>query len=192
MAEKHQLIAESIRQQADNVLQSKNIRSIIEKYGNLYFTGSYELDLMTWNDIDMQLVLNPGTDAKKVLQSIGYEISQDQDFRKLQLVDFVGDYKDKMPRGHYLGLYLDCKDLGGMWKLDLWCLSEKDFTDNREFVKKVQYLLRPESRDLILELKHEMMQGIGRVPKMGSFAIYQAVLIQGLHDKHQIYEYLNG
>ena len=105
------------------------------------------------------------------------------------MIRFHGNYKPKMPRGIYLGIKIDCPDLGGIWKLDIWSLEQADFDKNRSLIETLQSKLDLRNRDLILELKHEMMAGSGRVPKMGSHFLYQAVLLEGISDKGAIYNY---
>lgn len=157
--------------------------------GDLFYTGSYNLDLMTWNDIDMQLVLKQGLDPLKELGKFFTEISKDPDFIEAQLINFTGNYKPKMPRGLYLGIKLNCPDYGGIWKLDLWVLSETDFEKNRTLINQLRAKLTPQNRQLILDLKHEMMNGNERVPQMGSHLLYQAILLEGIEDKELLYEH---
>ncbi len=180
----------SIRNNATKLLKAKKIESMIEVSGDLYYTGSYALDLMTWNDIDMQIVLKDGFNATEVLCNLCNHIAKDEGFIEAQIINFQGDYKPKMPRGIYLGLKLNCKDLGGMWKLDIWCLSKPDFDKNRALMESLKSKLNLNNRDLILEVKHELMSETGRVPQMGSHFLYQAVLLEEKTDKESIYNFL--
>jgi len=54
----YKIIADKIHQHADRLLDIKKISSMLKEMGEFYFIGSYALDLMTWNDIDMQLIVN--------------------------------------------------------------------------------------------------------------------------------------
>ena len=44
-----------IRKEADELLGSKGLRSLLEDYGTPHVTGSYALKLMTWKDLDIYL-----------------------------------------------------------------------------------------------------------------------------------------
>ena len=70
MKNTYQNIAKSIRSNAKQILESKNIDSTIREMGDLFYTGSYALDLMTWNDIDMQIVLKEGLNPIVALGNI--------------------------------------------------------------------------------------------------------------------------
>ena len=119
--------AQEIRKNAQAVLQEKGIERRLKNIGELYYTGSYTLDLMTWNDVDMQIVLSEQQHPIDVLGAFFTDISKDPDFIEAQIINFTGDYKPKMPRGVYLGLKILCPNHGGLWKLDLWSLAQEDF-----------------------------------------------------------------
>lgn len=183
-------IAREIRKNGANLLKEKKIDEKLRSLGELYFTGSYALDLMTWNDIDMQIILKNGSDPKEVLASFFAELTRDSDFIEGQMIHFKGDYKPKMPRGVYLGFKLNAREFGGLWKLDLWSLEKSDFEKNRALIEKLKQRLSDETRLLILQMKHELMKNEGRVPQMGSHFLYQAILIEELKDPALIYEFL--
>lgn len=182
--------ARTIRANATKLLQDKQIEVSIKGIGELFYTGSYALDLMTWNDIDMQVVVKPGVDPIRALGSFFTSISQDHDFIEAQMINFTGNYKPKMPRGVYVGIKLNVPQFGGEWKLDLWALSNEDFEKNRKLLELLHAKLTPERQKQILGYKHEMMQRNGRVPQMGSHMLYQALLIEELEGREVVFDYL--
>lgn len=189
MKNKYHEIAKSIRSNAKQVLESKKIDFMIREIGELFYTGSYALDLMTWNDIDIQVVLKEGVNPIEALGSIFNVLAKDPDFIEAKLIHFRGNFKPKMPRGVYLGIKMDCLDLGGLWKLDIWSLAKSELEKNRILIETLTSKLDTQNRDLILELKHEMMAGSKRVPQMGSHFLYKAVLLEGMREKSSIYKY---
>jgi len=187
----YELLAKQIRSNATHILKSKKIEQHLKEIGQLFYTGSYAMDLMTWNDIDMQLVLKDGVDPKDALGDFFLQISKDPDFVEAQMIDFKGDYKPKMPRGVYLGFRLNLEKWGGLWKLDLWVLSKQDFDANRSLIEILMKKIDPSTRSFLLMLKHEMMSGNERVPQMGSHLLYQAVLLKGIRDREGLFEFFN-
>lgn len=179
-----------IRNNASEVLKSKKIETMLGEYGEVFYTGSYSLDLMTWNDIDMQLSVKEDLEPIDVLSNIVSQVTKDRDLIEARIINFKGDYKPKMPRGDYLGLKFNCPELGGIWKLDIWCLFKGDFEKNRLLIESLKSKLNKENRELILEIKNEMMSGNDRVPQMGSHLLYQAILLEGNDDKESVYGYL--
>jgi hypothetical protein len=183
-------LAQKIRENGKKLLDNKKIVSFLQELGELYFTGSFSLDLMTWNDIDMQIILKEGIDPIPEFCRFAEMLGNDPDLIEFQLINFTGKYKPKMPRGVYMGIKIDSLDHGGMWKLDLWSLAKADFNKNRELIEKLAKELTPEDRSLILNLKHELMKKSGRVPQMGSHFLYQAVLVEKLKERDLIFDYM--
>lgn len=46
---------DALKQEADKLLVGKGLMRILEAYGRPYVTGSYDLDTMTWRDLDLYL-----------------------------------------------------------------------------------------------------------------------------------------
>ena len=187
-----QEIANTIRSQATDLLKIKNIPSLLSEMGQLYFTGSYALDLMTWNDIDMQLVLKEGFSAPEALVKVIGHFACESEFIEGRIMHFAGNYKPQWPRGYCLCLKFNVPSLGGLWKLDLWVLPKEAVDHNKAFMEQLKNALSDQSRELILKIKFELMQSSGRVPKKGSFWLYQAVLLHGLKEKGAILDFLRS
>jgi len=183
--------AKIIRENAKELIREKKIEEMIGEIGELVYTGSYALDLMTWNDLDLQIVLKKGLNPVEELGKVLLHFAYDPDIIETQMIHFKGDYKPKMPRGIYLGIQLNTPRFGGLWKIDLWVLQEADFEENRELIRQLESRLTPNNRELILEIKHELMKN-NRIPQRGSHVLYQAVLFEGITEKKAIYRYLEN
>lgn len=179
-----------IRDNARAVIEQLDLENVASAFGELVYTGSYSLDLMTWNDIDMQLLLKEGIDAMPALIDILRQIASSPHFIRSTIIHCRGEVKPQMPRGVYLGCQLDFPNLGGKWKLDLWCLSSDDFDRNRLLLEKIRSELTPEKRQLILKMKNELQRKEGRVPQMGSHLLYEAVVFKGLTSREALLAYL--
>lgn len=185
-------VANKLRSQAADLLESKKIPSLLSEMGQFYFTGSYALDLMTWNDIDMQLVMREGLSPSEALVKIIGHFAHESDFIEGRIMHFTGNYKPQWPRGYCLCLKFDVPHLGGLWKLDLWTLSKEEVDRNRAFMAQLKNALTDNARERILEVKFELMKATGRVPKNGSFWLYQAILLHGLSEKKAIFDFLRS
>lgn len=182
--------ADALQLQADAVLNRLQLPSLVEEIGKLYFTGSYALKLMTWNDIDMQIALKDGLTPSTALMRLLDAFVHANHFVKAQIINFSGEYKPHWPRGYCLCLKMNFPDLGGIWKFDVWVLEKNDLEKNQALVQKLKNALTEETRILILQMKNELMKQSGRVPKMGSHWLYQAILIQDLREKTVILDFL--
>lgn len=183
-------ISSRIRSNATKLFELLKISDQIKTYGSLHFTGSYELDLMTWNDIDMQIVANEGVNPMDMMTQLFTWISHDKGFVEAQLIHFKDNYKPKMPRGIYLGVKVNYPEFGGIWKLDFWALADADFEKNRTLIESLRSKLTDENRKTILDFKQALMQSADRPPQMASHFLYQAVLFDGIKDKLELCDYL--
>lgn len=47
-----------LHKEAENIIYKEGIDSILKRYGQVNYTGSYRLNLMVWEDIDINMVMN--------------------------------------------------------------------------------------------------------------------------------------
>ena len=59
------LKSEEIREKADRILQDTGLLGELSKYGDVHPIGSYRMDIMAWNDIDID-VKNDGMSLEKL------------------------------------------------------------------------------------------------------------------------------
>jgi hypothetical protein len=48
---------EEIKNEADVILHEKGLLALLRSFGRPHVSGSYALDLMTWRDLDIYLVV---------------------------------------------------------------------------------------------------------------------------------------
>src|SRR5213075_179131 len=67
------LLNEQLHEEADDILDKKGLRKILDRYGILHVTGSYSLGLMTWRDLDIYL------EAEGLTEQTFFELGKDID-----------------------------------------------------------------------------------------------------------------
>ena len=174
-----------IYSEANRFFIDKGFESLFKNYGEVFFTGSYALNTMTWRDVDLQILPKKGIDPRTALLEILSFYFNDPHIIKSQFINFLGDYKPTMPRGLYLGMNFLSPSHGGNWKMDIWILNEKDFEKNRAFMNSLKALINDDLRNIILEIKYKLMGKDGRVPQGGSYYLLQ-LLLQGIRDKNML------
>ena len=50
--------AKELHKEAEDIIYKEGIDSILKKYGQVNYTGSYKFNLMAWEDIDMNMVMD--------------------------------------------------------------------------------------------------------------------------------------
>src|SRR5262245_35172030 len=108
---------EQLHIEADDILDKKGLRKILNQYGVVHITGSYSLGLMTWRDLDIYL------EAEDLIEQDFFELGWDivsllqpvkMSFRNERIAKTKG-----LPVGLYWGVYLG-DEKKGAWKIDIW------------------------------------------------------------------------
>jgi hypothetical protein len=179
-----------LHQKAELFIQTTPYFEIIRAHGHLYFTGSYFLNTMTWPDIDMQLCLEEGQDAKEVLGTISSSLIKEKGIKKLQFIDFLNYPRPPMTPGLCFSFTAFDKAIQDFWKVDLWILDSLKLQENQNFMNHLKEKMTPDHHALIMLFKNEWTSLYGRPPKMASYFLYQAVIIENLTSKDEIYHFL--
>ena len=118
--------SKELKNQASTLLYNKGIHDILSSQGEVLYAGSHELDLMIWEDIDLNIIVekeNQNSVAKSLVCSF---LDRDDVDRVKIFRDLRKKYGTAMPEGHYIGLKI------GKWKLDIHIVLK----DQAEVTKK--------------------------------------------------------
>ncbi len=183
-------IAERLRTEADDLLFNKGVDDLLKRQGEVYYGGSYALDLMAWPDIDLNVVAKECADPNEVAAHLASEFV----LRKESVrVKFERDLHQKipaLPNGLYLGVKLDIGEWKTPWKLDIWIVDRSECDKTKQKVADIQKLLTPSNRKVILEWKQKLMTPQGRTPSLSGHWLYQAILVQKLEADEEILGFL--
>jgi hypothetical protein len=186
--EEHVLFAQKLKEQARGVLKDIDLIAKLEPHGEVKLTGSFELDLMVWPDIDIQIEIPGKKDKVKAFTDISYELLQNTNIKNVKLINFIPGRKPTMPVGMYMGLTYK-KASFPQWKIDIWALSDSCRKESHDYMNLVKNELNSTNRELILDWKHKILNN-GRIPQLGSYMLYRAILIEKLSDPQEIFSYL--
>ncbi len=188
----------NLQTEAKQVIEQLNLESLLSPLGEVHFVGSYFLGLMSWKDIDIQ-VLNPDIGANK-FWSFCKLISEQPGFVDLTIQD-TSDTKTDLVAGKYIGIHFSTnkdKDPWDLvrnkketWKIDIWFTKpsfNKTILDNQQMLTK----LTPENKLIILEIKDQIAHFPTYRKSIYSVDIYQAVLDNQVTDLESFKEYLQS
>jgi hypothetical protein len=180
--------SELLKKDTKKLLNSKQILQEVGKFGNVHLTGSYALDLMVWRDIDLLLEVDTNLkDRVRVFSDIAYKFLHDSDLKNIKLINFTPGKKVGMPTGMYMGL--TCNYNQENWKIDIWALDSEPMNENIEFMNQVKSKLTKDLKKLIIDWKYKLLRD-GRVPQLGSYMLYKAILFEGIRREEEIFRYL--
>lgn len=161
---------------ADELLASSKLPQILEKYGQVWFVGSYAAGLMMHGDIDIHILRDKEFSKQETIDMFN-EIMASTKFNSY----YIGDWNDsnvhpEFPYGYYIGLKTRIGDI--KWKVDIWFLSiaEQERFD-RENMDVTKIALSEEHRETILTFKkYRQENGI----KISGQEIYEMVINKGI------------
>jgi hypothetical protein len=160
-----------LQAEAQNILDKMGLISFLEKYGQPIIVGSVAVGLMTWRDIDIEVVVNKV--SIEDLLEIAKFLIQNPNIRNIQLQDNTGlRLNPQNPNGMYVGFkYKDEKD----WKGDIWLLSENQHT-GKDDIEWLNTNMTPERKEAILMIKSQIASHPEYRKNIFSMDIYKAVI----------------
>lgn len=176
--------SDKLRQEADLVLGLIRLNDILRRYGKVFPTGSYFLDVMVYPDIDLYIT-KVNMDQ---LFEIGAQIASCE--LVTQVVFEKTEDPKNMPEGLYLKSRVNYGEWGRPWKIDIWSLEENVIL--RKMADMCHFLVKmtPGLREQIINYKLSVMTSQKRTPVYSGYYIYKAFLDERLTDFDSVTRYL--
>lgn len=168
---------DQIKREADQLLYEKGLAEILQRYGTPNISGSYELDLMTWRDLDIYLEVKEFSEREFFL--LGAEISTILRPVKMHYRNELIARTIDLPLGLYWGVYFG-NERAGEWKLDIWCVYEEECKRLLDFCAAIKNRLTPEAKFDIMNIKSQCWTDPQYRRQYTSADIYKAVLEKGV------------
>lgn len=181
----------NLRSEADDLIYKNGLDEVFSKFGDVFYTGSYYLDVMAWPDIDIEIVLNSESIDLDLFFEMGKALAKLPNIASMKFDNSINFRTiDTMPVGYYWKLIIDRGVGNKPWKVDLWAMTSKDVDEHMNMMKKIFDDISDDSRKTIVELKHALLTKDGRTPVFSSYYIYQAVLYKNLTELNDVVDYL--
>lgn len=162
----------SIKENADKILYDLGLLNELKKYGTPHIVGSYSINAMAWNDLDID-VTNDNMSTSKLYQltasilekfsPIWYEAKQEIN-EKGEKVWFHG---------------FETTILGALWNVDIWFFNEKTIQEAESFADKIKKELERNDvkRNAVIQIKKDLIaRGMYSFEQYTSMDVYRAVL----------------
>lgn len=162
----------SIKDNADRILYNLGLLDELKKYGTPHIIGSYLIDAMAWNDLDID-VTNENMSIENLYQlttailnkysPIWYEAKQ-----------------EITPEGKTVYFHgFETMILGDLWNIDIWFFDDKTIKKAVEFCEEVKMELKLDSikRNAVIQIKKDLRtKGLYSAEQYTSMDVYKAVL----------------
>ena len=165
-------------EQAKRILYDCGLLEELSKYGTPHIIGSYRMDMMAWNDLDIDIE-NENMSLDKLYRLAQFIMDQFHPTWDEAKEEINSENKTVWFQGFeaYIGSEL--------WNVDLWFFDKATIKTAEEYcdriVRRVQEL--PESKEQIVRLKRELMaRKLYSFEQYTSIDVYDAVLNKHLTD----------
>ena len=180
---------QAIRTEADGLLGTKGLRSLLEDYGTPHVTGSYAMHLMTWRDLDIYLEA-PNLSEESFFR-LGGRIASCLAPVRMSFRNERINRTPNLPLGLYWGVYLG-DERKGAWKIDVWAVDSEECERQLQFNRRLAAALTPSFRSKILSIKQACWKDPGYRKTYTSQDIYGAVIEQGIEDVDGFKDHMKG
>lgn len=162
------------RSQADRILYEFGLLKRLEAIGAAHIIGSYRMDLMAWNDLDIDIengamsldrLYELSAFITKTFRPLWYEAKEERNAAG-QTVWFHG---------------FETAVTGELWNIDLWFFDQAAISDAEAFCDRIVRHTDRAQKEIIMELKRGLIErGLYSFERYKSIDVYQAVMEHGV------------
>jgi len=175
-----------IRENAERILKEYGLLEKFGRYGIVHIVGSYKMNLMTWNDLDINI------ENEKYTPNMVFSLSNDLN-EILKPYRFEGFCIEK-ERSYFYGC--ETYIIGEPWNIDIWFKNRPKIIETEKNNEKVmEYITaNPSLKNVIIEIKLKLIElrlyGIQKFSNKHyhSNEIYNAVLNEGIKNFNDFIE----
>lgn len=166
----------TIKERADAILCERGLMAQLEKYGRPHLIGSCRMDMMAWNDIDVDIE-NDGMSLEKLYQLTAYIMEAFHPF----WYEAKEEVNDEGKTVWFQGF--EAMIDGERWNFDLWFFDQDTIEKAEAFCDGIADRATPVQKEQIIRLKRELIaRDLYAFEKFHSMDVYRAVLEEGIED----------
>ena len=163
----------TIREGADRLISETGLTELLQRYGDPYVTGSYYMDMMVWNDLDVYLRADESSfDIYGMIAAINAAM------RPFRFDGIIQPEEKRLCYG------FETRISGERWNVDIWIKDSESIHRSHDFCDSIVRRLEnaPAKRQAVLDIKAGLIQmglyGFDKDPRRHyhSHEIYSAVL----------------
>ena len=164
------------KEHANCILYELGLLNQLNKYGKSYIIGSYGMDLMAWNDLDIN-VENDSMSLEKLHQLTNY-ILNNFNPTWYEAKEEINEQGDKV-WFHGFEFYLDNE----LWNVDIWFLDKETIEKAEKYCDDISAKVNKNEqlKISVIEIKQELIKrNLYSFNKYTSMDVYDAVLNKGI------------
>ena len=158
------------KQNANRILYEFGLLQKIEEIGKAHVIGSYRMDMMAWNDLDIDI--ENGTMSLDKLYDLPIFIINT--FHPVWY-EAKEEVNDDGKRVWFHGF--ETMITGELWNVDLWFFDAATISKAEEYCDNISSNTSQTQRDIIVSIKSELIsRGVYSFEQYKSIDVYKAVL----------------
>lgn len=156
--------------QADRILYEFGLWKRIEEIGKAHIVGSYRMNMMAWNDLDIDIENKTmSLDKMYELSSFIMNTFHPVWYEAKEEIDDVGK------RVWFHGF--ETMITGEVWNIDLWFLNKETIENAEKYCDNIMHNTDKMQKDIIINIKSELIRrDLYSFEKYKSIDVYKAVL----------------
>lgn len=174
-----------LQNEANMILREIDLLNILSIYGKPEIIGSLATGLMTWKDIDIEVI--GGINEEKYWEVVR-KLFHTPQYKKLFVANFTNSVNPNTPKG----LYISIEGYGKTeerWKIDVWFLPPRK-PDGENYNEWIKNKITDENRLIILSIKNKVAINPKYGKEIFSIDIYKAVIENGVQNLDDFKKYL--
>lgn len=168
---------EDIKKQADIFMYDYGLLKKLNEFGKPHIIGSYRMDVMAWNDLDIY-ISNEKMTTEKLYQLTLFIINTFKPIWYEAKQEINAENKKVWFHG------FETMILGSLWNFDLWFFDHETIKKAEEYCDTIKNKLEvyPKMKKSIIDIKRELIdRGLYSFDKFTSIDVYQAVIDKGIN-----------
>lgn len=169
------------KQAADYILYECGLLDELKKYGAPHIIGSYRMDMMAWNDLDIDIE-NDAMSLERLHELSAYII-------KVFQPTWYEAKEETTPEGKTVWFHgFETYITGELWNVDLWFFDKPTIDAAEAFCDKITATATQKQKDTIIEIKQELLaHGLYSFEQYSSMDVYKAVLEENVQDAQEFF-----
>ncbi len=166
----------NMKEQADKLLYDLGLFDELKKYGTPQIIGSYAMNVMAWNDLDID-VTNEDMDIEKLYSLTSVILKKYKPIWYEAKQELTSEGKQVWFHG------FETMILGDLWNIDIWFFDKSTISNAESFCDNVkkQIDLDENKRNTIIQIKKGLIEKeLYSFEKYTSMDVYKAVLEDGI------------
>lgn len=171
-------------EQANRILYDFGLLNKLNNYGISHIIGSYRMDLMVWNDLDID-VENDSMSLEKLHQLTNY-ILNNFNPTWCEAKEEINEEGNKV-WFHGFEFYLEDR----LWNVDIWFLDKNTIEKAEKYCDDISAIVNENEhlKTVVINIKQELIKkNLYSFDKYTSMNVYDAVLNKGITDINDFIE----